>query len=158
MNLADAIRKAATEGTLPTIGEVPNAFQPRLINPDPNAVVNPVSSADPVASVAMGTPPEMPNYGVLSGNVVRIELFMSAEQTSGLLRAIMTGQHTVLTLAEAAHYLRVRPQTLAKMAEDNELPGIEIDGKWRFLKNSLDEWLATTIGHPDTEEENQDVA
>ena len=70
----------------------------------------------------------------------------------------MTGQHTVLTLAEAAHYLRVRPQTLAKMAEDNELPGADIDGIWRFLKQNLDEWLYTTIGHTDSDEENQDVA
>lgn len=158
MNLADAIRKAATEGTLPTLGEVPNAFQPKLIEPDPNATQHVLSGNDPAANVGTGTAPEMPHASVLGGNVVRIELFMSAEQTSGLLRAIMTGQHTVLTLAEAAHYLRVRPQTLAKMAEDNELPGIEIDGKWRFLKNSLDEWLAMTIGHPETEEENQDVA
>lgn len=158
MNLADAIRKAATEGTLPTIGELPNAFQPKLIDPDPAAPSNVLPPQEPTASVSMGNPPEVPNVGVLSGNVVRIELFMSAEQTSGLLRAIMTGQHTVLTLAEAAHYLRVRPQTLAKMAEDGELPGIEIDGKWRFLKNSLDEWLTMTIGQPEADEENQDVA
>lgn len=154
MNLADAIRKAATDGSIPTVGQVPTAFQPKLVEPDPNAVV----LQEPAAFLSTGTPPEAPSMAVLGGNVVRIELFMSAEQTSNMLRAIMAGQHTVLTLAEAAHYLRVRPQTLAKMAEDNELPGVDIDGKWRFLKHNLDEWLYSTIGHTDPEEESQDVA
>ena len=154
MNLADAIRKAAADGSIPPMSEVPTAFQPRLVDPDPHSV----TVQEPTAFVTTGSPPEAPNVAVLGGNVVRIELFMSAEQTSSMLRAIMTGQHTVLTLAEAAHYLRVRPQTLAKMAEDNEVPGVEIDGKWRFVKNNLDEWLYTTIGHADSEEETQDVA
>ena len=154
MNLADAIRKAAMEGSLPTVGEVPTAFQPRLVEPDPNSAAR----SEPTAFLSSAAPPEAPNLAVLGGNVVRIELFMSAEQTSNMLRAIMTGQHTVLTLAEAAHYMRVRPQILAKMAEDNELPGVDIDGKWRFLKQNLDEWLYATIGHTDSVEDNQDVA
>ncbi|MBS1713777.1 MAG: helix-turn-helix domain-containing protein [Armatimonadetes bacterium] len=155
MNLADAIRKAAQEGSIPTIGELPQAFQPKLMEPDPGRVDRP---AEPQASVNFGAPPEAPNAAVLGGNCVRIELFMTAEQTSNLLRAVMTGQHTVLTLAEAAHYLRVRPQALSKMAEENEIPAVEIDGKWRFLKSNLDEWLAVTVGHPEPEEDNQNVA
>ncbi|MBS1723767.1 MAG: helix-turn-helix domain-containing protein [Armatimonadetes bacterium] len=158
MNLADAIRKAAQDGSLPTIGQVPTAFQPRLVEPENEHVQSAVTSVEPSATVAFGAAPELPHSSVFGGNVVRIELFMSNEQTSNLLRAIMTGQHTVLTVAEAAHYLRVRPQTLAKMADDGELPAVEIDGKWRFLKSTLDEWLATTIGHPEAGEEQQDVA
>lgn len=154
MNLADAIRKAAAEGSIPTVGEVPNAFQPKLVESEQHRC----SVADPTASVSFGTAPEQPSQAVMGGNVVRIELFMSAEQTTSMLRAIMTGQHTVLTLVEAAHYLRVRPQTLAKMAEENEIPGIEIDGKWRFLKVNLDEWLYNTIGQADADEEATDVA
>ncbi len=158
MNLADAIRKAAAEGSIPQITEVPNAFQPKLIEPDQTNSGSLVTGQEPVANVGTSSAPVPPNMNVLSGNVVRIELFMSAEQTTNMLRAIMTGQHTVLTVAEAAHYLRVRTQTLTKMAEDGELPAIEIDGKWRFLKHSLDDWLAQTIGQPETEEEHHDVA
>lgn len=155
MNLADAIRKAAQEGSIPTIQQVPNAFQPRLVDPDPNPSVTP---NDPTANVAVGIAPEGPHPSVFGGNVVRIELFMTHEQTSNLLRAIMTGQHTVLTAAEAAHYLRIRPQTLARLADVGEIPAVDIDGKWRFLKSTLDEWLSATIGHPDTDEDQQDVA
>lgn len=156
MNLADAIRKAAIEGTVPTAGENPGIFQQSEFSPEytdvPNAVPEATMSASP------STIPEPPNVSLLGGNVVRIEMFMTAEQSTSMLRAIMTGQHTVLTLAEAAHYLRVKPQTIAKMAEDNELPCVEIDGKWRFLKHHLDEWLFAIIGQSDSEEENQDVA
>jgi excisionase family DNA binding protein len=155
MNLADAIRKAASEGSLPPVGDVPNAFQPQSVEAEKIEVT--VSKTEPTAPSQFSVP-EPPNVALLGGNVVRIEMFMTAEQSTSMLRAIMTGQHTVLTLAEAAHYLRVKPQTIAKMAEDNVLPCVEIDGKWRFLKHHLDEWLFAIIGQSDSEEENQDVA
>ena len=152
MNLADAIRRATTEGSVPFIGEVPPAFQARPAEP------NPVSPTEPSANLGTAYSPEPPNQAVLGGNVVRIELFMSAEQTTNMLRAIMVGQHTVLTLAEAAHYLRVRPQTLSKLAEEGEIRGVDIEGKWRFPKHHLDEWLYRTVGQALNEEEQQDVA
>jgi excisionase family DNA binding protein len=83
--------------------------------------------------------PEPP--AVTSGNVVRLELFLNGEQMQGLLRSLMAGQHSVLTIREAAAYLRVAPATLADLAESGEVPGIFMDGKWRFPKASLDEWM-----------------
>ncbi|MCW5936934.1 MAG: helix-turn-helix domain-containing protein [Fimbriimonadaceae bacterium] len=145
MNLADAIRKAAQEGSLPPIGSVPTAFAP-----SPNH--NVPESGD--ATVGQGLPPDAPSAAILSGNVVRIELFLSSEQTSSMLRAIMAGQHTVMTMAEAAQYLRIRPQSLAKLARDGEIPSVEIDGRYRFQKHVLDEWLHQAV----TAEEKTDVA
>lgn len=84
---------------------------------------------------------EFPHPTVANGNVVRLELFLTAEQMNGMLRAIMAGQHTVLTLREAAAYLRVNPSTLEKLAEDGEVPGVLLEGRWRFPKPNLDEWL-----------------
>ncbi len=147
MNLADAIRKAAIDGP---------AFPPGPEAPKPS--VEGSAKETQVKSPTIEAVPDLPSTAVLGGNVVRIEIFMSAEQSNNLLRAIMSGQHSILTLAEAAHYLRVRPQTLAKMADDGELPAIEIDGKWRFLKNSLDEWLTATMETIDPEEAQTDVA
>lgn len=83
--------------------------------------------------------PEPPT--VTSGNVVRLELFLNGEQMQGLLKSLMAGQHSVLTIREAAAYLRVAPNTLAELAESGEVPGIFMDGKWRFPKASLDEWM-----------------
>ena len=48
----------------------------------------------------------------------------------------------VLTLAEAASYLRVAENQLADLAARQEIPCRQIAGEWRFLKTALANWLA----------------
>ncbi len=60
-------------------------------------------------------------------------------------RSIPTGGE-VLTLAEAAGYLRVAENQLAELAARQEIPGRQIAGEWRFLKTALANWLATPAG------------
>jgi excisionase family DNA binding protein len=151
MNLADAIRKASTDGPGSTASQVPAAFQHVPEGPNLSDVESAVAQA-----IGCTQPPEQPHPSVVGGNVVRIELFLTADQTTTMLRAIMSGQHSVLTLSEAAHFLRVRSQTLSKMAEDGEVPAALIDGRWRFLKNDLEEWISTSVGHH--EDDRTDVA
>ena len=88
---------------------------------------------------------QAPPASVTSGNAVRLELFLSGEQMTAMLRAIMAGQHSVLTLREAAAYLRISPSTLEKLVEADEIPGVEIDGRWRFPKLNLDDWLLAKL-------------
>ena len=80
--------------------------------------------------------------------------FLNGEQMAGMLKAIMAGQHYVLTVREAASYLRVSPKTIEKLVEDGEIPAVEIDGRYRFPKSNLDDWLAQSAEH----EEEKDVA
>jgi excisionase family DNA binding protein len=47
----------------------------------------------------------------------------------------------VLTLAEAAAYLRVAEADLIDAASAHDLPGRQVGGAWRFLKSSLRDWL-----------------
>jgi excisionase family DNA binding protein len=47
----------------------------------------------------------------------------------------------VLTLAEAASYLRVPEQELLHLAEHRDIPAQRIGGEWRFLKRALGHWL-----------------
>jgi excisionase family DNA binding protein len=47
----------------------------------------------------------------------------------------------VLTLAEAASYLRVPEEELLRLAEQREVPSLQIGGEWRFLKRALGHWL-----------------
>jgi excisionase family DNA binding protein len=47
----------------------------------------------------------------------------------------------VLTLAEAARFLRVTASKLRDLAEAGQLPGRKIGDDWRFLKSMLVEWL-----------------
>ena len=47
----------------------------------------------------------------------------------------------VLTLEEAAAYLRLSKGAVKKQAEMRLLPGRKVDRQWRFLKAALDDWL-----------------
>jgi excisionase family DNA binding protein len=57
----------------------------------------------------------------------------------------------VLTLAEAAAYLRVLEADLVRMVGPRGLPGRLIGSQWRFSKTALDQWLRTPPG-PSTKE------
>jgi excisionase family DNA binding protein len=47
----------------------------------------------------------------------------------------------VMTLAEAAKFLRVSAPKARALAEARELPGRKIGEDWRFLHSALVEWL-----------------
>jgi excisionase family DNA binding protein len=47
----------------------------------------------------------------------------------------------VLTLAEAAAYLRVTENEIARLVRDEGLPGRKLGKDWRFLKAALRQWL-----------------
>lgn len=76
-----------------------------------------------------------------SGGVVRFEFRLDAEDLSMVLRQVMARKHGVLTLREAAAFLRISPHALTEMAEKSEVPAIMLDGRWRFPKTALTEWL-----------------
>ncbi|MCG9895569.1 MAG: helix-turn-helix domain-containing protein [Fimbriimonadaceae bacterium] len=152
MNLADALRLAgrtpaapepepAVEASArPAWGEVRPVQKVEL--PEADDRPEPVAPEEVEAEERTEAPirePEPPQ--VTSGNVVRLELFLNSEQMGSLLKALMAGQHTVLTAREAAAYLRVAPATLQTLAEQGEVPGVLLEGKWRFPKDALDEWL-----------------
>ena len=150
MNLADAIRKAANNV---------------LVDVHPPAPIfeSPQEAAAPVETTLKNNPIHNPNAhapepitpGLSGGNAVRLEIFLNGEQMAGMLKAIMAGQHSVLTLREAASYLRVSPKTLEKLADGGEIPAVEIDGRYRFPKSNLDDWLAATSAE---NEEEKNVA
>jgi excisionase family DNA binding protein len=47
----------------------------------------------------------------------------------------------VLTLAEAASFLRVPEAELLRLVETHDIPAQQIGGEWRFLKKALTDWL-----------------
>ncbi len=52
----------------------------------------------------------------------------------------------VLTLEEAAEYLRIGPDVLERQAIEGRIPARQIDGSWRFLRAAMEEWLRTESG------------
>jgi excisionase family DNA binding protein len=47
----------------------------------------------------------------------------------------------LMTVEEVAHYLRLKPQTIYKWAQEKRIPAVKLGKEWRFRKRILDEWL-----------------
>lgn len=47
----------------------------------------------------------------------------------------------VLTLEEAADYLRLPRESIEKEAASGRIPGRRVEDTWRFLKAAIDDWL-----------------
>jgi excisionase family DNA binding protein len=50
---------------------------------------------------------------------------------------------TIMTLEEAAAYLRVPTDLLQAQAAIGQVPGRKIGSEWRFLRSAIEAWLAT---------------
>ena len=164
MNLADAIRRATARSSVFREPQPLRPVNPPLDwpNPDDGSKILPITgSGEPSPSDEAGPAferrqaPEPPSHAVVSGNAIRLEIFLSGEQMTTMLKAIMAGQHSVLTLREAAAYLRLGSKALERLVEDGEIPALEIDGKYRFPKANLDDWMAMKTA---TTEEKKDAA
>lgn len=168
MNLADAIRKAAqTSGAplgQPEVAKVsppaPTAQQPQPAQPvQPAQVAQPEPAAKPVEVKATEEnilAKEQEQVKPLDAqdvphghNVVRLELVLNPEQLKGFFGAVIASQHSVLTLREAASFVRVSQKSLEHMAEEGNVPGMLVDGKWRFTREALEDWLSA---HPQKKE------
>lgn len=49
----------------------------------------------------------------------------------------------VLTLADAAAYLRVAPEAILPLVREQGLPARQIGQDWRFLRSAIQDWLRT---------------
>src|SRR5687767_914374 len=53
----------------------------------------------------------------------------------------VVNSHDVLTLEEAANFLRISVQSAEELAAQGAIPGRRIHDEWRFLKGALEDWL-----------------
>lgn len=151
MHLIDAIRMAAQQSREPK--------QDAAEQPAPEAVVSEAqptqqevsmspsqSKPAPPPQAALGIETEAPRpvdpaVTANAGSVVRLELFLSPEQMHQLLRSILQGAHSVMTLREASQFLRIKNDTLVRMAEDGQIPAFLVDGRWKFPRQAVEEWV-----------------
>lgn len=61
---------------------------------------------------------------------------------SAAVRLVPEAFSDVLTLAEAAGYLRLREAYILELVRSQGLPGRSAGREWRFLKSALQQWLA----------------
>jgi excisionase family DNA binding protein len=73
----------------------------------------------------------------------------SASEKSAKTSSVKNGRPAiecaeVLTLTEAAAYLRVSETDVLQMVETQDLTGRQIGKEWRFLKSAVQQWLGGT--------------
>jgi excisionase family DNA binding protein len=61
----------------------------------------------------------------------------------------------VLTLAEAAAYLRLSEADIIELVHSQNLPGRLAGNEWRFLKAAIQQWLASGSPTPQSRKEAQ---
>ncbi len=57
----------------------------------------------------------------------------------------MKPEEDILTIEEVARYLKMKPQTIYKWAQEGQIPGAKLGKEWRFRKHILDEWIDSSI-------------
>jgi len=53
----------------------------------------------------------------------------------------------VLDARQAARYLKIKEQTIRRLARNSELPSFKVGGVWRFKKSFLDRWAEDQQGY-----------
>jgi excisionase family DNA binding protein len=48
---------------------------------------------------------------------------------------------TVLTLEEAAEFLKVHPSTIYRLLRKHKIPAFKIGSDWRFNRESIEKWI-----------------
>jgi excisionase family DNA binding protein len=48
---------------------------------------------------------------------------------------------TVLTLEEAAEFLRIHPSTVYRLLKSHTIPAFKIGSDWRFNQESIQRWI-----------------
>ena len=50
-----------------------------------------------------------------------------------------------MTVEDVARYLKLKPQTVYKWAQEGRIPATKLGKEWRFRQRILDEWIDTGI-------------
>ena len=56
-----------------------------------------------------------------------------------------TNEVPVLTVDEAAEYLRIPKSSLYKLAQEGKVPCQKVGRHWRFHKSALEKWLGNNF-------------
>ncbi len=137
VQLADLLRRAKQMEPKPAPPAEQEAEQPAPPQ-KPEAQAPPEAPpATAPAHVARITHPAPEEPGE-EARTVTIEVVLSTKQ---LAQILAQREPEVMTLDQAANYLQIGPDYLARLARTGHVPGTKIGRSWRFKKTLLDEWL-----------------
>lgn len=72
--------------------------------------------------------------------------------TTPIISATM--ENDVLTVQEAADFLKLSPSTIYRHAKQKKLPARKIGGAWRFSRLALQNWLDTSEMQAESQQES----
>ena len=58
------------------------------------------------------------------------------------------GETEIMTIEDVATYLRLKPQTIYKWAQEKRIPAAKLGKEWRFRRSVIDRWLDDAILGP----------
>lgn len=67
----------------------------------------------------------------------------SKPKATAAANGMLPASEEILTLAEAAAYLRFSEADILRLVSEQELPGRRMANEWRFLKSAIQDWLRT---------------
>lgn len=152
MNLADAIRQASLNAAATRLGPAPflalhtnESFEERAGRDGSGQFEFDSSETEAEFRQFAESRPAVAGAQPASTAASRLELNLSPDQTGQLLRYLGSKHHEMLTLRETARILRLPTSAVRRLAEEGTLPGLSIEGRWRFVKTSIDEWIQMQI-------------
>ena len=54
----------------------------------------------------------------------------------------------MLNLKEASNYLAIEEGKLASLADERQIPSVQLNGAWVFSKKSIDKWRSQQTSRP----------
>lgn len=51
----------------------------------------------------------------------------------------------IMTVEEIARYLKLKPQTIYKWAQEGRIPAAKLGKEWRFRKSLIDRWIDSKL-------------
>jgi excisionase family DNA binding protein len=142
MNFADAIRQASRDlHTSPEFSSN-SAVTPLVTVITPPTTMDIPNDTEKAPAEVMAHDGATPELETLRETTVKLEMTLTPSQISALFHSVAISQHSVLTSREAGAHLRVSVAVLERMAQEGQIPAFILDGKWRFAKAALDEWVA----------------
>jgi excisionase family DNA binding protein len=80
------------------------------------------------------------------GEAQEVSVHLTEEQLESLRNSLATPPE-VMTLSEAASYLRVSRNSIIDLVREQNLPATKLAGKWRFKRTAVDHWMELQLNH-----------
>jgi PTS system nitrogen regulatory IIA component len=87
-------------------------------------------------------PPRRLRFRLLHDKLIRFSILLS--------KPTFPMKPEIMTLKEAAEYIRLNEKTVSRLAQKGEIPALKVSRQWRFDRAAIDAWMAGRNSTPVT--------